>query len=78
LPDQILPVDWNAIVRGGDTWTNFQLLPGDRVYVMAQPVVTATTFLSRILEPVERIFGVTLLGGSTVQVLQGQNVFGGR
>ncbi|MCX7702251.1 MAG: polysaccharide biosynthesis/export family protein, partial [Gemmataceae bacterium] len=53
LPDQILPVDWNAVVRGGDTWTNFQLLPGDRVYVMAQPVVTATTWLSRVLEPVE-------------------------
>ena len=77
LPDQILPVDWNAIVRAGDTWTNFQLLPGDRVYVMSQPVLTATTWLGRILEPVERVFGVTLLGGTTVQTLQGRNVFGG-
>jgi protein involved in polysaccharide export with SLBB domain len=31
--DQILPVDWCAVVKSGNTKTNYQLLPGDRVYV---------------------------------------------
>lgn len=35
--EQILPVDWDAIVRGGQSRTNYQLLPGDRVYVQADP-----------------------------------------
>jgi polysaccharide export outer membrane protein len=33
--DQILPVDYCGITRGGQAATNYQLLPGDRVYVMA-------------------------------------------
>jgi polysaccharide biosynthesis/export protein len=32
-PWQTLPVDWAAITQLGDTTTNYQLLPGDRVYV---------------------------------------------
>ncbi len=31
--DQILPVDWRAITEGASTGTNYQILPGDRVYV---------------------------------------------
>jgi len=31
--DQILPVNWQDIIQGGDTETNYQLVPGDRVYV---------------------------------------------
>ena len=33
--NQILPVDWLAITQGGSTRTNYQLFPGDRVYVKA-------------------------------------------
>lgn len=32
-PDQTLPVNWAAIALEGVTTTNYQLLPGDRVYV---------------------------------------------
>src|SRR5207244_1516438 len=32
---QILPVDWAAITEGGSAVTNYQLMPGDRVYVKA-------------------------------------------
>jgi polysaccharide export outer membrane protein len=31
--NQILRVDWRAIVRDGQTATNYLMLPGDRVYV---------------------------------------------
>src|SRR4029079_12102516 len=31
--DQILPVDWPAVTQRGDTTTNYQLMPGDRLFV---------------------------------------------
>jgi polysaccharide export outer membrane protein len=71
-PFQKLPVDWNGITRDGITTTNYQVMPGDRIYVMAQPIVTVDTFLGRYLAPIERVFGITLLGNSTIRALQGQ------
>lgn len=69
---QILPVDWVGITQHGFTSTNYQVLPGDRIYVKAQRLVTIDTALSRIISPVERIFGVTLLGANTVNQIQGR------
>jgi polysaccharide export outer membrane protein len=63
---EVLPVDWSAVVRGGATTTNYQLLPGDRIYVEAQPLITLDTHLARIFSPIERVFGVTLLGSAVV------------
>ena len=37
---QILPVDWQVITQAGATCTNYQLLPGDRVYIKADPLIT--------------------------------------
>jgi polysaccharide biosynthesis/export protein len=74
-PPQTLPVDWNAIVRGGETETNYQILPGDRVYVMAEPIITFDTTLARIFAPIERTLGIALLGRTTVAAFQGQGVF---
>lgn len=71
-PGQILPVDWVGITQHGITSTNYQLFPGDRVYVKAQRLVTIDTSLARLLNPVERIFGVTLLGTSTVNQINGR------
>jgi polysaccharide export outer membrane protein len=64
---QVLPVEWDAIVRGGDTTTNYQILPGDRVYIQAQFLVTLNNVVSKIAAPLERIFGVTLLGSEAIQ-----------
>lgn len=33
---QILPIDWKEIVDRGNSRTNYQLLPGDRVYVVGK------------------------------------------
>jgi polysaccharide export outer membrane protein len=66
---QILPVDYKAISQCGVTATNYQILPGDRVYVQAAPLVTLDTYLARIITPIERVFGVTLLGTATVRNL---------
>ncbi|MBL8824791.1 MAG: polysaccharide biosynthesis/export family protein [Planctomycetia bacterium] len=72
-PDQTLAVNWEAIAMGANTTTNYQVLPGDRVYVMAEPLITADTLLARFLAPWERIMGFSLLGNSVVRGLSGQN-----
>jgi polysaccharide export outer membrane protein len=67
---QVLPVNWNAIVRGGDTSTNYQLLPGDRLYVSSDRWILFDNALAKFTAPFERMFGFTLLGNSTIRVLQ--------
>lgn len=77
-PEQILPVDWVGITQHGIGETNYQVLPGDRIYVKAQRLVTIDTALARALSPVERMFGVTLLGANTVNQIKGRGFgFGG-
>jgi polysaccharide export outer membrane protein len=66
----VLKVNWNGIVRRGETATNYQVLPNDRIYVMADPLVTTDTYLGRIISPIERLFGVVLLGDTTVRLFQ--------
>jgi protein involved in polysaccharide export with SLBB domain len=68
--DQVLPIDWDAITRGANTSTNYQILPGDRLFVAADRLVVLDSFISRLTTPFERIFGFALLGGQSVQVLQ--------
>ena len=76
--DQVLQVDWDAIVRRGQTTTNYQVLPGDRIYVRADHMVIFDTLVGKVVSPFERIFGWTLLGNSTVRALQsGSSVSGG-
>jgi polysaccharide export outer membrane protein len=65
--DQILPVDWLAVTQRGDISTNYQIMPGDRLYVAEDKLVAFDTALGKMFSPVERLFGVTLLGTQTVQ-----------
>ena len=39
---QILPIEWDAITQGAQTATNYQLLPGDRLYVSEDELITFT------------------------------------
>lgn len=68
--DQILPVDWCGIVRHGQVKTNYQIMPFDRVYIQSQPLSRFDTYLARVLSPVQRTLGVTLLGASTVNQIK--------
>ena len=68
--DQILPVDWCGITRRGQVKTNYQLLPGDRVYILSQPLTKFDTYLARVISPIQRAFSVTLLGASTVNQIR--------
>jgi polysaccharide biosynthesis/export protein len=71
--EEILPIDWCGITQRGKTMTNYQIYPGDRVYVAAQPMVKVDTFLAKTLAPVERVLGITLLGSSTVRSFRVNN-----
>jgi polysaccharide export outer membrane protein len=53
--DQILHVDWEAISSCGDTRTNYQLLPGDRVVIPGTSGFGASVVLDNFLTPIERI-----------------------
>lgn len=82
--DQILPVNWQAIVKGGRTATNYQLLPGDRLFISEDKIIALDTILGKVISPMERIFGFSLLSSQTIQLMNrfpagqftGQNVFG--
>lgn len=63
--DQIMPIDWLGISQRGDVTTNYQLMPGDRLYVAEDKLVAFDTALAKIISPIERMLGVTLLGTQT-------------
>jgi polysaccharide export outer membrane protein len=69
-PDQILPVDWVGLTRRGRSETNYQLMPNDRIFVRAYTMTAVDTTLARLLSPVERLLGATLLGTSTYRELR--------
>jgi len=68
--DQVLPVDWCGITQRGEAATNYQIFPGDRVYVKAQHLILIDSTIAKILSPIERLLGVTLLGSETVNSIR--------
>ncbi|MBI1831115.1 MAG: polysaccharide biosynthesis/export family protein [Planctomycetes bacterium] len=70
---QVLPVDWHAIVKAGRTETNYQLLPGDRIYIEGDPYITAYNLIDKFLAPIERVINFVLLSSTTYQSLRGNN-----
>ncbi|MBN1911924.1 MAG: polysaccharide biosynthesis/export family protein [Pirellulales bacterium] len=75
--DQVFPVDWDAITQRGNVQTNYQILPGDRVYVAEDRLIALDNSLSKILAPLERVIGFTLLGTGAVSRLSGPVLRGG-
>lgn len=74
---QVLPVDWVAITEGGVTTTNYQIFPGDRIYVQSNCLIRFDNVLAQILSPFERLLGFTFLGASTYQTFVNANAGGG-
>lgn len=66
----ILPVDWEAITELGSASTNYQLMPGDRVFVAEDPLVAFDTMVSKLISPFERVAGFVSLGTQTVSGLR--------
>jgi len=68
--EQILPVEWDAIVQGGATATNYQLLPGDRLFIAEDPAIALSTWLGNVTGPLQRIGGATSLTLSNIRGFQ--------
>ena len=68
--EQILPVDWTAITRGGATGTNYQIMPGDRIFIAEDGMIALASFVNRMIGPFERLAGVTSLTASMTRNLQ--------
>ena len=66
-----MPVDWVGITTKGLTKTNYQLLPGDRLFVKANPWITFDNKVAQVVAPFERIFGFTLLGNGAIRAVDG-------
>jgi polysaccharide export outer membrane protein len=60
--EQVLPVDWAAITRGANTATNYQLMPGDRLFIAEDPLIRFDSIVSKVTRPFERLFGFVSLG----------------
>ncbi len=65
--EQILPVDYEAITKGGSSATNYQIMPGDRVFVAGDDMIAANTWLGKMTAPIERILGMASLGTSSAR-----------
>jgi polysaccharide export outer membrane protein len=68
--EQVLPVDWLAISRGANTATNYQILPGDRLFIEQDTFVAWTNELAKVIGPFERLAAFGSLGASTVRTFQ--------
>jgi polysaccharide export outer membrane protein len=80
--DQILPVDWSAVSMRADPRTNYQLMPGDRVFVAEDDLVAYDNQIAKTIAPAERIAGVILIITQAARQLvffdqQGGQGFGG-
>jgi polysaccharide biosynthesis/export protein len=74
---QILPVDWKQVTGLASTSTNYQLMPGDRIFVAEDKLVAFDNGIAKLLAPFERVMGFTLLGTGTVTRMSGSVLRGG-
>lgn len=74
---QVLPVDWYALTECGQAGTNFQLMPGDRLFVAEDKMVAMDNRLAKKFAPLERIMGFSLLTVGTVTRFSGNVLKGG-
>jgi polysaccharide export outer membrane protein len=65
--EQILPIDYEAITRGASVATNYQVLPGDRVFIAEDRNTALANFLGKVISPVERVAGFVGLTTSTIR-----------
>ena len=63
--EQILPIAWDDITKGASTATNYQMMPGDRLFIAADKLVTFDGVVAKVLRPFERAFGFISLATST-------------
>jgi polysaccharide export outer membrane protein len=73
---QVLPVDWKNITQQGGTASNYQILPGDRLFVASDRRLIISNNIEKTLAPAVNLLGPTLLGSQTVNSIQGRGLSG--
>jgi polysaccharide biosynthesis/export protein len=71
---QVLPVNLPAIINAGDSTTNYQIMPGDRLVVYRDPIVRTTIFLDRIAAPFSTVVNSILQYSFTARSVKSINV----
>ena len=72
-----LVVNWEDITANGNACSNYQILPGDRIFIEEDHLIAADTALGKLFAPMERIMGFSLLGVGTVTRFSGPVLKGG-
>lgn len=75
--EQVLPVDWKAVSALGTAATNYQIMPGDRIFVAEDCLVAYDTHMAKVLAPMERAAGFILLQTGLATRLSGKVLQGG-
>ena len=71
--EQVLPVNYAAIVNAGDSTTNYQMLPGDRLVVYRDPIVRTTLFIDRLAAPFNSVLNTILQYSFTARSVKAIN-----
>ena len=74
---QVFPISWDEIVQDASTGTNYQIFPGDRVFIGEDRSIAASNFMRKVQAPFEAFFGFISLGSSAVRNLQNLGVRNG-
>lgn len=74
---QNLIVNWEEITAQGLATSNYQIMPGDRIFIAEDKLIAFDTALAKIVAPLERMMGFTLLGTGTATRLSGPVLRGG-
>jgi len=60
--EQVLPVHWDDITRGASTANNYQLMPGDRLFIAQDRMVAFDALVGKLTRPFEQLLGFNILG----------------
>jgi polysaccharide biosynthesis/export protein len=74
---QRLEVCWEDVTANAYARTNYQILPGDRIFVAEDHLMALDMALGKIIAPIERVMGFSLLGVGTVTRFSGHVLEGG-
>ncbi len=63
----ILPVDYAGITKRGATATNYQIMPGDRLFIAEDKTIALNNWVAKKTASIERVLGLISLGTSTIE-----------
>jgi polysaccharide export outer membrane protein len=72
-----LEVNWEDITANAFARSNYQVLPGDRIFVAENHLIALDTSMGYLLAPIERVMGFSIFGVGTVTRFSGSVLNGG-